>query len=123
MLVGVTEGPVTSIMRVVPAANAHLDRTARYEIPPREILRAMTEGREMGEEVVGYFHSHPDRPAFPSDADRRDAWTGVSYLIVSVTAGDVGSMRSWRMSRGGAFEEERLVESARGAGSGGRDLS
>ena len=47
---------------------------------------------------MGYYHSHPDHPARPSEFDREHAWPGVSYLIVSVEKGKVADARSWRLT-------------------------
>ncbi|HXU46531.1 MAG TPA: Mov34/MPN/PAD-1 family protein, partial [Thermoanaerobaculia bacterium] len=66
--------------------------------------------------VVGYFHSHPDHPARPSDFDREHAWPGLSYLIVSVRAGKAVEARSWRLSDDRErFDEESIEPAAAGA--------
>ena len=109
VLVGLDDGPVTRVTRVVTTTNVHRRRAEHYEIPPQEILTVMKEARASGEAIVGYFHSHPDRSARPSQVDLRDAWSGLSYLIVSVSDGRVESVRSWKR-KGGTFNEERLVE-------------
>lgn len=85
----------------------------RYSIPPEEILAGELKAEEMGLDVIGYFHSHPDHPARPSEFDREHAWPWYSYLIVSVTQGEALSRRSWQLreDRSG-FDEERLVVAA-----------
>ena len=62
------------------------------------------------QDVLGFFHSHPDVAAVPSDYDRNHAWPWFSYLIVSVQEGESEEARSWvlREDRSG-FGEERLV--------------
>lgn len=109
VLVGTTSGDDVRVSRAVPTANARGDQTDRFEIPTEEILRAMRLSRKRGEEIVGYYHSHPDRPARPSKRDRRDAWEGVSYLIASVSGGLASGVRSWRLSEEGDFREEPVV--------------
>ena len=61
--------------------------------------------------VVGFYHSHPDHPARPSDYDHRHAWPWYSYLILEVRAGVDGELRAWRLTEDRArFEEEPLRE-------------
>ena len=62
-----------------------------------------------GLDIVGYYHSHPDHPARPSEFDREHAWPGTSYVIVSVEKGKAVDCRSWRLRDDrAAFDEERL---------------
>ena len=69
----------------------------RYNIDPKELVRIQREGRERGEDIVGFYHSHPDHPAKPSEFDREHAWPWYSYIIVSVAAGKPELMTSWRL--------------------------
>jgi proteasome lid subunit RPN8/RPN11 len=41
----------------------------RYNIDPKELVRIQREGRERGEDIVGFYHSHPDHPARWSSTD------------------------------------------------------
>jgi proteasome lid subunit RPN8/RPN11 len=45
--------------------------------------------------IIGFYHSHPDHPARPSDFDREHAWPFYSYVIVSVATGRAAGMASW----------------------------
>jgi proteasome lid subunit RPN8/RPN11 len=57
----------------------------RYNIDPRDLIRIQREGRERGEDIVGFYHSHPDHPAQWSSTDLAEAhWFGCSYVITSV---------------------------------------
>lgn len=80
----------------------------RYEIDPVDHLAAETRARASALEVIGVWHSHPDRPAVPSESDRAAAWSGWSYLIVPVTAEGAGAPRAWRLV-GARFREEALL--------------
>ena len=53
---------------------------------------------EQGLELIGWYHSHPDHPARPSEFDREHAWPWFSYIIVSVHAGKPLDMTSWRLA-------------------------
>jgi proteasome lid subunit RPN8/RPN11 len=60
----------------------------RYNIDPKELVRIQREGRERGEDIVGFYHSHPDHPAQWSKTDYEEAhWIGCSYVITSVEKG------------------------------------
>src|SRR3977135_4011594 len=41
-------------------------------------------------DIVGYFHSHPDHPARPSETDRRIAAEGLSDGVVHIVCGVAG---------------------------------
>ncbi|MGB3565303.1 MAG: M67 family metallopeptidase [Thermoanaerobaculia bacterium] len=96
------------IERVVPSDNVHPDRGSdRYEIAPETLLRANKEAQSEGQEVVGYYHSHPNGEGHPSDFDREAAQPDVSYLIVALMEGVVLERKSWRLKKDGSdfFEE------------------
>ena len=96
------------VVALVPARNeeAAAHRRDGYRIAPSEVLGAHRRARERGLAIVGFYHSHPDRPAVPSVRDRREAWPGASYLIVAVGRGGDEDVRSWRL----ADDRSRLVE-------------
>jgi proteasome lid subunit RPN8/RPN11 len=110
-LLGEERAGTTRVDRVVPAANEREDsRHNRFVMNPETVLAAHKEARAAGLSVVGYYHSHPDHPAEPSELDREHAWPGLSYLIVSVRHGQVDRARSWRLRDDRArFAEEHLA--------------
>jgi proteasome lid subunit RPN8/RPN11 len=61
--------------------------------------------------LIGFFHSHPDHPARPSEFDREHALPWWSYVIVSVRQGQAANVLSWQLreDRGG-FDEEEILE-------------
>ena len=62
-----------------------------------------------GAELLGFYHSHPDHPARPSQYDLDHALPNFSYIIVSVAAGVAGDVRSWKLREDrSAFDEETL---------------
>jgi proteasome lid subunit RPN8/RPN11 len=67
----------------------------RFSIDPRAQLRAEKAAEAEGMLVLGYYHSHPDHPARPSEYDREHAWPFYSYVIVSVAKGKPGDTTSW----------------------------
>ncbi|MEW6073269.1 MAG: M67 family metallopeptidase [Planctomycetota bacterium] len=72
-----------------------------FEVDPGAVVAAESAARRSGIEVVGVWHSHPDRPARPSAADAAGTWEGWSQLIVSVGAGGAEDLAAWRRHRGG----------------------
>lgn len=101
----------TFVERVLSVGNERQDsRHNRFLISPETVLAAHKEARNLGLDIVGYYHSHPDHPARPSDFDREHAWPGLSYLIVSVQGGKVAEARSWRLADERDRYEEEAVE-------------
>lgn len=81
----------------------------RFLIKPEELLRGEKYARERNLEVVGFYHSHPDSPAAPSQYDLEHAWPSYSYVIVSTAKDATGDLRSWeqRVDRS-RFDEEKI---------------
>jgi proteasome lid subunit RPN8/RPN11 len=75
-----------TVSRIARCGNTRADSPHnRYNIDPRELIRIQREGRERGEDIVGFYHSHPDHPAHWSTTDLAEAhWFGCSYVITSV---------------------------------------
>ncbi len=78
-----------TVSRIARCGNTRADSPHnRYHIDPRELIRIQREGRERGEDIVGFYHSHPDHPAQWSTTDLAEAhWFGCSYVITSVEKG------------------------------------
>jgi proteasome lid subunit RPN8/RPN11 len=83
----------------------------RYNIDPRDHIRIQREGRERGEEIVGYYHSHPDHPARWSPTDLAEAhWPGYSYVITSVDKGKAATTNSFELSTSDEVDKRFLDE-------------
>lgn len=116
VLVGRPQGDSTIVERILTVQNERQEsRHNRYLISPETVLAAQKEARALGLDIVGYFHSHPDHPARPSDFDREHAWPGYSYLIVSVQNKKVMETRSWRLSDDRERFDEEVIDQAAGA--------
>jgi proteasome lid subunit RPN8/RPN11 len=70
----------------------------RFSVTAQDVLDAEKYARQQGLDVVGWYHSHPDHPARPSDYDRDHAWPWYSYVIVSVVQGQPQDLTSWRLN-------------------------
>jgi proteasome lid subunit RPN8/RPN11 len=86
-----------AVVDVLPTGNAREEGAQhnRYLIPPEDLLAGELKAEARGLEVIGFYHSHPDHPARPSEFDRDHAWPWYSYLILSVRGGKVSASRSW----------------------------
>jgi proteasome lid subunit RPN8/RPN11 len=79
----------------------------RYNIDPRDLLRIQREGRERGEDIIGFYHSHPDHPARWSPTDLAEAhWFGCSYLITSVEKGRAVLTNSFELTGNGESDKQ-----------------
>jgi proteasome lid subunit RPN8/RPN11 len=116
----VGRGPLGSreIVRVVRLVNHEPDRlNDRYQIDPLELLHLERELRGTGLEVVGFYHTHPDHPARPSETDRRAAADGLSdgvlHMIFGVDRGEHVTPSAWVFRDATqSFEVERVEYTA-----------
>jgi proteasome lid subunit RPN8/RPN11 len=84
----------------------------RFSVTSEDVRDAEKAAREKGLEVLGWYHSHPDHPAKPSQYDQDHAWPWYSYIIVSVANGEPQYMTSWRLSddRSGYSSEDLQIQ-------------
>jgi proteasome lid subunit RPN8/RPN11 len=107
-VLGGNRGATSHARTVHRAENVASDPRIEYRIDPTEQLALMEEVEAAGEDVVGFYHSHPRGPAEPSPTDRRRAtWTDRSYVIV-VLDGIHPYVGSWRWT-GEDFEREAVA--------------
>jgi proteasome lid subunit RPN8/RPN11 len=82
------------------------DKKKRFEISPKDYLRAEQFADENNLQLLGVYHSHPNHPALPSETDRLSAQPYFSYIIISVYDKIVKDIRSWRLNSSSQFDEE-----------------
>lgn len=81
----------------------------RYEIDPLDHIRIQREADAGGQDILGYYHSHPDHPAQASRFDTERAWAGYVYVIVSVEQGRPVDVNAFIANDdGGPFRSEPL---------------
>lgn len=86
------------IAELLPLQNRNTDsRHNRFLIEPEEIRKAEKRARETGLDLLGFYHSHPDCEARPSQFDLDHAWPWYSYIIVSVRQGVAQALTCWQM--------------------------
>ncbi len=87
------------VLELFPLVNRRDDSPRnRFAVTADDVRDAEKAASQHGLEVIGWYHSHPDHPARPSDFDREHAWPWYSYVIVSVMAGKPADMTSWRLN-------------------------
>lgn len=110
-LLGNDEGANRTVLGLVPLMNQRNDSPRnRFSITPEDVRLAEKEARTKGWELIGWYHSHPDSPARPSEFDREHAWPWYSYIIFQVEKGEPREMRSWRLDDDRAKYEEEGIE-------------
>jgi proteasome lid subunit RPN8/RPN11 len=93
----------------------------RFRIQPADYLAAERRARELRGDLLGFYHSHPDAEARPSQYDLDHAWPNLSYIITSVRDGAAANTTSWRLvDDRSRFEEEPLITVERASTAGDR---
>lgn len=115
MLIGRFEASgAKAVVETFPLENAREEeaRHNRVLILPADVLRAEKYARERKLDVIGYYHSHPESPAEPSQYDLEHALPVWSYVIASVINGKSVDIRSWELEYDRSkFNEERIERS------------
>ena len=99
MLIGRFENEGKIVVELLPMENAmaEAEQHNRVLITPKDVLRAERYARSQKLDVVGYYHSHPDDEARPSQFDLDHALPVWSYIIASIRQGKAVDARSWQM--------------------------
>ena len=100
-----------AIVEALPAANEFAgERRRRFLLRPEELRAAERRLEGTGKVVAGFYHSHPDHPARPSQFDQEHAWPWYSYLVLAVTSTGVGETRAFELDPDSAeFHEVSLT--------------
>lgn len=111
-LFGTQNGDSVEIADVIAARNIFEaeEQFHRIKLSPLDYARLEDEADARGLSLLGYYHSHPDSPAIPSDYDRDYAWPHFTYIITQVQSGKAVDMRVWRLKDDRtAFDAGELV--------------
>jgi thiosulfate/3-mercaptopyruvate sulfurtransferase len=82
----------------------------RFSLDPRELMQLEKRAAEAGLAVLGFYHSHPDHPARPSETDRQNAWPFYSYVIVAIADRKPVDLTSWQLDEStGQFKPQQIV--------------
>ncbi len=103
-LLGQVDADLVTIVDIIQVENVFAveEQHHRYAMTPQDWMRLEDEADERGLSLVGYYHSHPDSPAIPSEYDREHALPNFVYIITSVMMARADDMRAWllRFDRG-----------------------
>jgi proteasome lid subunit RPN8/RPN11 len=81
----------------------------RFLVQPSDYMMAERKASQLGGELLGFYHSHPDHPARPSQYDLDHAWPTFAYIIVAVADGAAEAMTVWYLQEDRSrFEEGSL---------------
>jgi proteasome lid subunit RPN8/RPN11 len=111
VLLGRMEDDGTRVVTsTVCAGNTRTDSAHnRYNIDPKDLIHIQREGRDRGEDIIGFYHSHPDHPAQWSPTDHAEAhWFGCSYVITAVEKGKAILTNSFELT-GSDESDKKLV--------------
>ena len=89
------EGKVVTETYPISNAREESAKRNRFLITPEELMRGERYAASRDLEVVGFYHSHPDSPAAPSNYDLEHAWPTYSYIIVSTRENEATDLFSW----------------------------
>lgn len=99
VLLGKEEDGRKVVMDILPLKNARDDSPRnRFLILPEDFVESDREARKRGMDILGFYHSHPDHPARPSEYDREHAWPWYTYLILAVEQGAPREMTGWLLT-------------------------
>jgi proteasome lid subunit RPN8/RPN11 len=81
----------------------------RFLVRPQDYRLAEQRASELGASLLGFYHSHPDHPARPSQYDLDHAWPTFAYIIVAVANGNAADMTVWFLKEDrSSFDEGSL---------------
>jgi proteasome lid subunit RPN8/RPN11 len=92
-LVGPVGGP---ILESLALPNVESDKPrVRFSVSPQDYMQVEDAAEARGHVLLGFWHSHPDHPARPSETDRRYAWEGLLTLVIAVEGGQPRDLTAW----------------------------
>ena len=104
------DGETRTINNFLRAPNSKEgDKRRRFEISPKDYMKAEQYALENELDFLGIYHSHPDHPALPSKTDLENALPFFSYIIVAVENGRAQRTSSWQLGSEGLFDQEQIL--------------
>lgn len=115
LLLGHIENGANVVTAVRPLPNVwpvEKEKPTRFRIAENDWRDVEIEAMANDLDVLGVFHSHPDHPPVASPRDLAwAAWSGYSYLITEIRAGQPEASRSWQLnSDRSGFSEEKIED-------------
>lgn len=113
LLLGTFNADRKKVVETFPISNAREEEAKRnrFLIRPEELMKGEKYARSRKLDVVGFYHSHPDDRAVPSQYDLEHGWPTYSYIVLAVEKGRAAELRSWVMEADRErFNEEEVFE-------------
>ena len=112
LMLGRFEDGRKQVLETYPISNAREEEAKRnrFLIRPEELMRGEKYARAKALDIIGFYHSHPDELAVPSQYDLEHAWPTYSYIVMAIEQGRAADLRSWEMETDRSrFNEEEVV--------------
>jgi proteasome lid subunit RPN8/RPN11 len=94
-----SDGATTVVHHVAPLPNMTEEGARRrFLVTPSDYKFVEEEARRLKQDLLGFYHSHPDHPSRPSQYDLDHAFPFFWYVIVSVEQGEPKLMTVWRLA-------------------------
>ena len=108
---GALVGTTGNVVAVVPLPNTTEEGPRRrFLVRASDYREAERQATALKGDLLGFYHSHPDHPARPSQYDLDHAWPTFAYIIVSVMAGQAADMTVWYLKEDrSSFDEGQLI--------------
>lgn len=113
-ILGEVRADLRNVVVLIPTYNDREEsaQSNRFAIDPVEFLKAERTAQREKLLLLGFYHSHPNGSACPSDFDLEHAWPWYSYVIVSVRDGTAEQITSWTLNKDGSQFTQETVEIA-----------
>jgi proteasome lid subunit RPN8/RPN11 len=100
------------VSRLEPLGNSFEadEQYHRFSLNPRDLMQLEKRAGDAGLAVLGFYHSHPDHPARPSEYDRQHAWPYYSYVIVSIAKRNPVDLTSWQLDESTEQFKPEMIE-------------
>ena len=95
-MLGCIENDVKYCKELVSLSN-HSDenKRRRFMITDKDYMYVEKMAKDKQLQLLGFYHSHPNHPAQPSETDLKYAWPFFSYLIQSVYGKKIKELNSF----------------------------
>jgi len=114
VMLGVQQDRLQIVHTILPIGNSQeLNRQRRFLITPEQYRNAEKNAIDMGFDLLGFYHSHPDHPAMPSAFDTEHALPWFTYVIVSIINGKARTTSAWVLSEDRRGFDERPLQISR----------
>ena len=108
VMLGRSDGDRQTVYDIVEFDNNQDEnRRRRFFVTPKQYLQAERLASENSLELLGFYHSHPDHPAIPSEYDRDHALPWFTYVIVSIMDREAKGIAAWLLSEDRSHFNER----------------